>query len=158
MGWRDNSIANLKALVCLTIQISGYFLLKHLLQPKGILADLGIMAGITLPLYFLAYFIEKKKRDSFINVVPGRTALDIVKNAKECEEEIELTFRGQKFKVKRRYYHNEEFDINFTTDEQDEDVMWALFRAYWDRKGFVKFSDIDNYTEEQYEGKNRHNL
>lgn len=69
-------------------------------------------------------------------------------NYTEIEEEIEVTFRNQKFTIKHRCYCNEKGE-KFTTTRQDDDMMWAVFRAYWERKGFEFFSDIDGYREEQ---------
>ena len=73
--------------------------------------------------------------------------MDIIASSQECEEVVELTFRGQKFKVKRKYFHNDEYNLDFTTEEQDNDLMWSLFRAYWERKGFEFFYEIDGYKE-----------
>lgn len=69
-------------------------------------------------------------------------------NYKEIEEEVELTFRNQKFKIVHRCYQNEETGEKFTTNKQDEDMMWAVFRAYWERKGFEHFYDIDGLKKE----------
>lgn len=69
-------------------------------------------------------------------------------NYKEIEEEIEVTFRNQKFTIKHKCYCNEKGE-KFTTNKQDEDAQWAVFRAYWERKGFEYFYDIDGYREEQ---------
>lgn len=67
-------------------------------------------------------------------------------NYTEIEEEIEVTFRNQKYTIKHRCYCNEKGE-KFTTNRQDEDMMWAVFRAYWERKGFEYFSDIDGYKK-----------
>lgn len=69
-------------------------------------------------------------------------------NYTEIEEEIEVTFRNQKFTIKHRCYCNEKGE-KFTTDRQDDDMMWAIFRAYWERRGFEHFYDIDGYREKQ---------
>lgn len=56
--------------------------------------------------------------------------------------EEEATFRGEKVKITRKYYRCEDTGREFTNDKLDDDMMWAIFRAYCEKKGFKSFNDI----------------
>lgn len=65
------------------------------------------------------------------------------------EGETTLRFRGDSYTVKRKYYRCVDTGEEFTDAELDNDLMWALFRAYWERKGFSHFYEIDGYKAEK---------
>jgi len=75
--------------------------------------------------------------------------LEIGGRIKELEEEIKVTFRNQEFTISHKYLLDEDTGQKYTTTEQGDDMMWAIFRAYWERKGFEHFYDIDGYRKEQ---------
>ena len=56
--------------------------------------------------------------------------------------EEEATFRGEKVKITRKYYHCVDTGREFTDSKLDDDMMWAVFRAYCEKKGFNSFSDL----------------
>jgi hypothetical protein len=56
--------------------------------------------------------------------------------------EEEVTFRGEKVKITRKYYHCEDTGREFTDSKLDEDMMWAVFRVYCEKKGMTSFTDI----------------
>ena len=57
----------------------------------------------------------------------------------------EVLFRGEKLEVELPYYKCLDTDREFTDSKLDEDRQWATFRAYWEKKGFDYFYDIDGY-------------
>lgn len=57
-------------------------------------------------------------------------------------EESEVTFRGEKVKYPHKHYHCIDSGDDFTDTELDNDNMWAIFRAYCEKRGFEHFSDI----------------
>ena len=57
-------------------------------------------------------------------------------------EEGEVTFRGEKVKYPHKHYHCIDSGEDFTDTELDNDNMWAIFRAYCEKRGFEYFSDI----------------
>lgn len=54
----------------------------------------------------------------------------------------EVIFRGEKVKILRKYYRCEDTGKEFTNDKLDDDMMWATFRAYCEKKGITSFTDI----------------
>lgn len=56
--------------------------------------------------------------------------------------EEEITFRGEKIKITRKYYRCEDTGREFTDSKLDDDMMWAVFRAYCKKKGITSFTDI----------------
>ena len=56
--------------------------------------------------------------------------------------EEEVTFRGEKVKITRKYYRCEDTGREFTDDKLDDDMMWTAFRAYCEKKGMTSFTDI----------------
>ena len=56
--------------------------------------------------------------------------------------EEEVTFRGEKIKVTRKYYRCEDTGREFTDSKLDDDMMWTAFRAYCEKKGMTSFTDI----------------
>jgi len=60
----------------------------------------------------------------------------------------EVIFRGEKLEVELPYYKCLDTDREFTDSKLDEDRQWATFRAYWEKKGFDYFYDIDGYDKE----------
>lgn len=62
----------------------------------------------------------------------------------------EVTFRGEKVKILRKYYRCEDTGRKFTNDKLDDDMMWAVFRAYCEKKGMTSFTDIMLKQEQPY--------
>ena len=56
--------------------------------------------------------------------------------------EEETTFRGEKVKITRKYYRCVDTGREFTDSKLDDDMMWAAFRAYCEKKGMTSFTDI----------------
>ena len=56
--------------------------------------------------------------------------------------EEEVTFRGEKVKITRKYYRCEDTGREFTDSKLDDDMMWDTFRAYCEKKGITSFTDI----------------
>ena len=56
--------------------------------------------------------------------------------------EEEVTFRGEKIKIIRKYYRCVDTGREFTDSKLDDDMMWAAFRAYCEKKGMTSFTDI----------------
>ena len=56
--------------------------------------------------------------------------------------EEEITFRGEKVKITRKYYRCEDTGKEFTDSKLDDDMMWSAFRAYCEKKGITSFTDI----------------
>jgi hypothetical protein len=56
--------------------------------------------------------------------------------------EEEVTFRGENVKILRKYYRCEDTGREFTDSKLDDDMMWAAFRAYCEKKGMTSFTDI----------------
>lgn len=54
----------------------------------------------------------------------------------------EVTFRGEKVKILRKYYRCEDTGREFTDSKLDDDMMWAVFRAYCEKTGMTSFNDI----------------
>lgn len=65
------------------------------------------------------------------------------------QEKSSVKFRGEDVTYIKKYYHCVDSGQDFTDTELDNDNMWAIFRAYWERRGFEHFYDIDGYREEQ---------
>lgn len=65
------------------------------------------------------------------------------------QEESSVKFRGEEISFIKKFYHCVDSGQDFTDTELDNDNMWTIFRAYWERKGFEHFYDIDGYREEQ---------
>lgn len=65
------------------------------------------------------------------------------------QEKSSVKFRGEEITFIKKFYHCVDSGQDFTDTELDNDNMWAIFRAYWERKGFEHFYDIDGYREEQ---------
>ena len=63
--------------------------------------------------------------------------------------EEEVTFRGEKIKITRKYYRCEDTGREFTDSKLDEDMMWDTFRAYCEKKGMTSFTDIMLKQEQQ---------
>ncbi len=63
--------------------------------------------------------------------------------------EEELTFRGEKVKITRKYYRCKDTGREFTDSKLDDDMMWAVFRAYCEKKGITSFTDIMLKQEQQ---------
>lgn len=61
----------------------------------------------------------------------------------------EVTFRGEKVKILRKYYRCEDTGREFTNYKLDDDMMWAVFRAYCEKKGMTSFTDIMLKQEQQ---------
>ena len=59
------------------------------------------------------------------------------------QEKSSVKFRGEEVSFVKKYYHCVDSGQEFTDTELDDDNMWAIFRAYWERKGFEHFYDID---------------
>jgi hypothetical protein len=57
-------------------------------------------------------------------------------------KEEEVTFRGEKVKILRKYYRCEDTGREFTDSKLDDDMMWTVFRAYCEKKGMTSFTDI----------------
>lgn len=62
----------------------------------------------------------------------------------ECSE-VELTFRGEKVKVKRQFFRDDK-GRKYSTTEQDEDASWYALRAWCEKKG-VSLYDLYPNTE-----------
>lgn len=60
--------------------------------------------------------------------------------------EVELTFRGEKVKVKRPFYRDDN-GRGYSTTEQDEDVAWYALRAWCEKKGISMY---DLYPREEW--------
>lgn len=56
--------------------------------------------------------------------------------------EEEVTFRGEKVKIDRKYYRCKDTGREFTDSKLDDDMMWDTFRAYCEKKGITSFTDI----------------
>jgi len=41
-----------------------------------------------------------------------------------------FTFRDETFTCERRYYHDLDTDLEFSTDEQDDEVFWKIIDLY----------------------------
>lgn len=65
------------------------------------------------------------------------------------QEKSSVKFRGEEVSFVKKFYHCEDSGQDFTDTELDNDNMWAIFRAYWERRGFEHFYDIDGYRKEQ---------
>ena len=65
------------------------------------------------------------------------------------QEKSSAKFRGEEISFTKKFYHCVDSGQDFTDTELDNDNMWAIFRAYWERKGFEHFYDIDGYREGQ---------
>lgn len=63
--------------------------------------------------------------------------------------EEEVTFRGEKVKITRKYYRCEDTGREFTDSKLDDDMMWDTFRAYCEKKGITSFTDIMLKQEQQ---------
>ena len=64
-------------------------------------------------------------------------------------KEEEVTFRGEKVKILRKYYRCEDTGKEFTDDKLDNDMMWTAFRTYCEKKGMTSFTDIMFKQEQQ---------
>ena len=62
--------------------------------------------------------------------------------------EEEVTFRGEKVKITRKYYRCVDTGREFTDSKLDDDMMWAVFRAYCEKKGMTSFTDIARHFYE----------
>ena len=65
------------------------------------------------------------------------------------QEKSSVKFRGEEISFIKKFYHCVNSGQEFTDTELDNDNMWAIFRAYWERRGFKHFYDIDGYRKEQ---------
>ena len=65
------------------------------------------------------------------------------------QEKSSVKFRDEEISFIKKFYHCVDSGKEFTDTELDNDNMWSIFRAYWERKGFKHFYDIDGYREEQ---------
>ena len=65
------------------------------------------------------------------------------------QEKSSVKFRGEEITFIKNFYHCVDSGQDFTDTELDNDNMWAIFRAYWERRGFEHFYDIDGYRKEQ---------
>ena len=63
---------------------------------------------------------------------------------KVVEEEAltEVEYRGAKYSVPRKYYKCVDTGRQFSTSEQDGDLMWAVFRKYCEERNFDTFRDL----------------
>ena len=52
--------------------------------------------------------------------------------------EVELTFRGEKVKVKRHFFRDDK-GREYSTTEQDEDAAWYALRAWCEKKGISMY-------------------
>ena len=68
------------------------------------------------------------------------------------EKESTVKYRGMDITVKAKYYRCEDTGREFTDSEVDTDFMWAVFRKYWENKGFDHFYEIDGYKDDKTEG------
>lgn len=68
------------------------------------------------------------------------------------EKESTVKYRGMDITVKAKYYRCEDTGHEFTDSEVDTDFMWAVFRKYWENKGFEHFYEIDGYKDDKTEG------
>lgn len=59
------------------------------------------------------------------------------------QEKSSVKFRGEEISFIKKFYHCVNSGQEFTDTELDNDNMWAIFRAYWERRGFEHFYDID---------------
>ena len=59
----------------------------------------------------------------------------------ESREE-EITFRGEKIKIDRKFYRCKDTGKEFTDAKLDDDMMWDVFRKYCEKKGFESFEEI----------------
>ena len=50
------------------------------------------------------------------------------------EREEEITFRGEKIKINRKYYKCRDTGHEFTNTELDDEMMWTVFRKYCELK------------------------
>ena len=50
------------------------------------------------------------------------------------EREEEITFRGEKIKINRKYYKCRDTGHEFTDSELDDEMMWTVFRKYCELK------------------------
>ena len=64
----------------------------------------------------------------------------------------EIEYRGQKVKITQKYYRCEDTGNEFTDTKLDNDMMWDVFRAYWDKKNPEHFRDIDLYDAPKIKG------
>ena len=68
-------------------------------------------------------------------------------------KEDEVLFRGEKITVSRQYYRCVDTGKEFTTNGLDDDMMWAVVRAYCEKKclGFRDLLPDDKAVEADYE-------
>lgn len=58
------------------------------------------------------------------------------------QEKSSVKFRGEDVTYIKKYYHCVESGNEFTDTDLDDDNMWAIFRAYCEKKGMKSFKDI----------------
>lgn len=58
------------------------------------------------------------------------------------QEKANVTFRGESVTFTKKFYHCVDSGMEFTNDELDDDNMWAIFRAYCEKKGIESFKDL----------------
>lgn len=52
-----------------------------------------------------------------------------------------VKFRGLVVPFERSYYHCEDTGHNYTDSKTDSDMMWSLFRKYWEMKNYIGLPD-----------------
>lgn len=70
--------------------------------------------------------------------------------------EIEVEFRGEKVTVNREFYRKE--DKNYSTTEQDDNVIWAALRAWCEKKGITAFELYPKQPEQPAEMDNEEKI
>lgn len=60
-----------------------------------------------------------------------------------------FTYRDEEFTVEKKFYRCADTGHEFTDAALDNDLMWTLFRAWCERKGFETFQDICPWKENQ---------
>lgn len=58
------------------------------------------------------------------------------------QEKSSVKFRGEEVSFVKKFYHCVDSGRDFTDTELDNDNMWAIFRAYCEKKGMKSFKDI----------------
>lgn len=75
---------------------------------------------------------------------------DLVKQPVSDHHEIEVEFRGEKVTVSREFCRDGE--RNYSTSEQDDDVIWAALRTWCEKKGITAFELYPEQLEQPVEG------
>lgn len=97
----------------------------------------------------LTEFAEKLKAKQVVAIKCEKKSPITGGEMQLMQEKSSVKFRGEEISFIKKFYHCVNSGQEFTDTELDNDNMWAIFRAYWERRGFEHFYDIDGYREEQ---------